>query len=130
MRLLHGTRRMPFQLVILVALATSLQLQAQGTGSPGYPPPGRLVDIGGRKLHRLCSGTGSPMVVLAAGGGAYSIDWALVQPRIATTTRVCSYDRAGLGWSDPGPAEETVEETIDDLHLLLRSAEEKGPFIL
>jgi len=69
-------------------------------------------------------------VILVAGGGAFAIDWALVQPKVARTTRVCSYDRAGLGWSDPGPAEETVEETVDDLHRLLGSAKEKGPYLL
>jgi len=121
---------MRLQLALLITLATSVQLHSQGSASPGYPPPGRLVDIGGRKLHLLCSGAGSPTVILAAGGGAFSIDWALVQPKVAGTTRVCSYDRAGLGWSDPGPAEETVEETISDLHRLLESAGEKGPFIL
>jgi pimeloyl-ACP methyl ester carboxylesterase len=121
---------MRFQLALAFALAISAQSHAQGSASPGYPPPGRLVDIGGRKLHLFCSGQGSPTIILAAGGGAFSIDWALVQPKVAGTTRVCSYDRAGLGWSDPGPAEETVEETVGDLHLLLRSAGEKGPFIL
>lgn len=93
-------------------------------------PPGRLVDVGGRKLHILCSGKGAPTVVLVAGGGAYSIDWALVQPKVAERTRVCSYDRAGLGWSDPGPADETIEQTVADLHALLRAAGEKGPYVL
>src|SRR5207245_5039100 len=94
------------------------------------PPPGRLVDIGGRKLHLQCSGKGSPTVILMAGGGAYSIDWALVQPKVAKSTRVCSYDRAGLAWSDPGPADETVEQTIGDLHALLRAAGDTGPSLL
>jgi pimeloyl-ACP methyl ester carboxylesterase len=89
-----------------------------------------MFDIGGRKLHLDCTGTGAPIVVLVAGGDAYSIDWHLVQPRIAEQTRVCSYDRAGLGWSDPGPADETVEQTIADLHSLLGVAGEKGPFVL
>ncbi len=96
----------------------------------GYPPPGRLIDIGGRRLHIDCTGAGSPTVVLVAGGGAYSIDWSLVQPTIAATTRVCSYDRAGLGWSDSGPADETVEQTLSDLHALLAAAGEQPPFIL
>lgn len=95
-----------------------------------YPPPGRLVDIGSRKLHILSSGNGSPTVILVAGGQAFSIDWALVQARIDSTTRVCSYDRAGLAWSDPGPADETVEQTIRDLHALLRAGGEKGPYLL
>ena len=98
--------------------------------SKSYPPPGRLIDIGGRKLHLYCTGKGSPTVILMAGGGAYSIDWALVQPRIAENTRVCSFDRAGLGWSDSGPAEETVEETVGDLHTLLHAAGENEPFVL
>lgn len=95
-----------------------------------YPPPGKRVNIGGRKLHILCSGKGSPTIVLVAGGGAVSIDWNLVQTRIDSTTRVCSYDRAGLGWSDSAYADETVEETVNDLHLLLKKAGEKPPYIL
>jgi pimeloyl-ACP methyl ester carboxylesterase len=65
-----------------------------------------------------------------AGGGAFSIDWALIQPSITDKTRVCSYDRAGLSWSDSGPADETVEQTIADLHTLLRAAGEKGQYLL
>jgi pimeloyl-ACP methyl ester carboxylesterase len=95
-----------------------------------YPPPGKLIDIGGRKLHLNCTGNGSPAVILVAGGGAFSIDWALVQPEVSQKTRVCSYDRAGLAWSDPGPADETVEQTVSDLHVLLQAAGEKGPFVL
>jgi pimeloyl-ACP methyl ester carboxylesterase len=95
-----------------------------------YPPPGRLIDVGGRKLHLHCTGQGKPTVILVAGGGAFSIDWTLVQTPLAGTTRVCSYDRAGLGWSDPGPAQETVEETVEDLHALVRAAGESGPFVL
>ena len=69
-------------------------------------------------------------MILVAGGGAFSIDWALVQPKVAHSTRVCSYDRAGLAWSDPGPADETVEQTIHDLHALLRAAHEEPPYLL
>lgn len=95
-----------------------------------YPPSGRLIDVGGRKLHIHCTGSGSPTVVLVAGGGAYAIDWSLVQPRVAESTRVCAYDRAGLGWSDPGPADETVEQTVSDLRGLLQASGEKGPYVL
>jgi len=93
-------------------------------------PPGRMIDIGGRRVHLLCSGSGGPTVILVAGGSAYSIDWALVQPRVALGGRVCSYDRAGLAWSDTGPADETVEQTSSDLHALLRSSGERGPYVL
>src|SRR3954471_24802761 len=68
------------------------------------PPPGRMVDVGGRRLHLLCSGSGSPTVVLEAGASAFAIDWTLVQNEIAGTNRVCSYDRAGSGWSDSSTA--------------------------
>lgn len=110
---------------ILVSVAAVPHGQAQG-----YPSSGRLIDVGARQLHIHCTGSGSPTVVLVAGGGAYAIDWALVQPRVAETTRVCSYDRAGLGPSDPGPADETVEQTISDLRSLLQKAGEQGPYVL
>ena len=64
------------------------------------PPPGRLVDIGGRRLHVNCTGSGLPTVVREAGASSFAIDWSLVQPEVARSTRVCSYDRAGSGWSD------------------------------
>ena len=117
-------------LLALVLPAIAAQLHSQGHVSQAYPPPGRLVDVGGRKLHINCSGNGSPTAILMAGGGAFSIDWALVQPTVAENTRVCSFDRAGLAWSDPGPADETVEQTIGDLHALVRAAGEKGPYLL
>jgi pimeloyl-ACP methyl ester carboxylesterase len=95
-----------------------------------YKPEGRMVAVGNRKLHINCTGQGSPTVILVAGGGAYSIDWALVQPSLAQHIRVCSYDRAGLAWSDPGPADETDEQTVSDLHTLLQNAGEKAPYVL
>jgi pimeloyl-ACP methyl ester carboxylesterase len=122
--------RAKLSVIAALVATTQLAIQGQGQRSQGYAAPGRLVDIGGRKLHLLCSGSGSPTVILVAGGGAFSIDWALVQPKVGIDTRVCSYDRAGLAWSDPGPAEETVEQTIADLHALLISAGEKGPYLL
>ena len=70
------------------------------------PPPGQLVDIGGSKLHIHCSGSGSPVVILEAGFPGSSLDWALVQPSAAQFTRVCSYDRAGFGWSGAGSSRE------------------------
>jgi pimeloyl-ACP methyl ester carboxylesterase len=116
------------RLAVIVVLVVAVQSCAQKPQQS--PPPGQLIDIGGRKLHLYCTGTGSPTVLLMAGGGAFSIDWALVQPKVAEKTRVCSYDRAGLAWSDPGPADETVEQTISDLHLLLNKSGEKGPYLL
>ena len=116
-------------LALLLLVLPALPLST-GPATYQYPPPGRMVDVGGRKLHLHCSGKGSPTVILVAGGSAFSIDWALVQPRVGEITRVCSYDRAGLAWSDSGPADETVEQTVADLHTLLRAAKEKGPYVL
>jgi pimeloyl-ACP methyl ester carboxylesterase len=108
----------------ILALAPSLYGQ-----TPDYQPPGRMVDVEGRSMHIHCSGSGNPTVVLEGGGGAFAIDWALVQPQLAASTSVRSYDRAGLGWSDRGPAYETDEQTVSDLHNLLQAAGEKGPFV-
>src|SRR5687767_1517818 len=72
-------------------------------------PPGKLIDIGGRKLHINGNGRGAPTVVLEAGASSYAIDWSLVQPEIARITRVCSYDRAGYGWSEKSNHPETPE---------------------
>ncbi len=115
---------------VIIAVLAVTELSGEVQQPQRYEPPGRLIDIGGRKLHLHCAGTGSPTVILVAGGGAFSIDWALVQPKVAENTRVCSYDRAGLAWSDPGPADETVEQTIGDLHAVLKAAGEKAPFLL
>ena len=114
---------------IVLGLAAVLSAVMHGQET-NYSAPGRLVDVGGRKLHMHCTGTGSPTVVLEGGGGAFAIDWALVQPRVAESTRVCSYDRAGLGWSDRGPAYEVVEQIVSDLHGGLQAAGEKGPYVL
>jgi pimeloyl-ACP methyl ester carboxylesterase len=88
------------------------------------------VDIGGRKLHLNCSGRGTPAVVIENGSGSFSVDWALVQPEVAKVTTVCAYDRAGDAWSEAGPARGSIEQTLDDLHLLLRKAQIRPPYVL
>jgi pimeloyl-ACP methyl ester carboxylesterase len=93
-----------------------------------YPPPGRLVDIGGRNLHVYEVGAGSPTVILESGLAASSLSWRIVQEEIAKFTRVISYDRAGLGWSDPAPAQPTLARLVSDLHGLLRTV--PPPYIL
>jgi len=97
---------------------------------PAPIPPGRLIDIGGRRLHLNCSGNGSPTIVAENGLGAFSSDWALVQPEVSKFTRFCSYDRAGYAWSDNGPALDMVEETADDLRMLLRRSGVEPPYVL
>ncbi len=97
-----------------------------------YPPPGRMVDIGGHRLHIQCDGPAgaSPTVILETGGNAFSAAWGLIQPEVAKLTRVCSYDRAGLGWSDSGPSPRIAETAAQELHRLLQNAERTGPFVL
>ena len=94
--------------------------------------PGTLLDIdNGRRLHLLCAGQGGPTVVLEAGASAFAIDWTLVQKEIAKSHRVCSYDRAGMGWSDPLPADAIAAEyDTPDLHKLLAAAKEAPPYVL
>jgi pimeloyl-ACP methyl ester carboxylesterase len=98
-----------------------------------YPPPGELVDIGGRRLHIQISGdapVSAPTVILEAGLAATSLSWASVQPLIGNFARVASYDRAGLGWSDDAVAPATARNAADDLHLLLGRAGLPAPYIL
>ncbi|MGO4343489.1 alpha/beta fold hydrolase [Pedococcus sp. 2YAF34] len=117
---------------VMVAAGVGGLLQA-ASGDPrtaAGPAPGRLVDVGGYRLHLHCTGTGAPTVVLLNGLGETSPQWARIRPQVATTTRVCAYDRAGQGWSDdsPNPADATTAAT--DLHKLLAAAGETGPFVL
>ncbi|HYO80056.1 MAG TPA: alpha/beta hydrolase [Bryobacteraceae bacterium] len=93
------------------------------------PPTGELVDVGGRRLHLDCKGSGSPTVVVENGGGSFSVEWALFQPEIAKHTRICTYDRAGYAWSDPGPVVDGIEQITDDLRLLLRTARIQPPYV-
>jgi pimeloyl-ACP methyl ester carboxylesterase len=95
-----------------------------------YHPPGQLVDVGGYRLHLYCIGAGSPTVILEAGGGNPWLSWYKVQPRVAQFTRVCAYDRAGLGWSDPSPKPRTTKVIAEELHRLLQNAGIDGPLVL
>lgn len=93
-------------------------------------PPGRLIDVGGYRLHLNCQGEGTPAVILDAALGASSISWSLVQPEIACVTRVCAADRAGLGWSDAGPMPRTAGRVADELRVLLERAGIAPPYVL
>jgi hypothetical protein len=92
-----------------------------------YPPPGQLIDVGGYKLHLYCTGEGSPTVILDAMGPGWSVYWSQVQPEIAKVTRVCSYDRAGFGWSDSGRLPRIGRRMADELHQLLTNGGISGP---
>ncbi len=110
-----------------IALSACFALAA----TPAEPKPlGKLVDLGGHRLHVYCTGQGSPTVVVENGLGDFSIDWALVQSRVSGFTRICTYDRAGYAWSDPGPKPCTFGQLNLELHDALSKLGEKGPFVL
>jgi pimeloyl-ACP methyl ester carboxylesterase len=120
--------------VAILLLAGSLyQFISTRRDNHKYPPPGKLVDVGGYRLHLFCAGSkhpNEPTVVLDAGLGDCSLIWSLVQSQIAGFTEVCSYDRAGLGWSDPGPEPRTSRVMVEELHTLLHNAGVEGPYVL
>ncbi len=95
-----------------------------------HPAPGRLVDIGGYRLHLHCLGKGSPTVVFESGLGGYSLDWVLVQKPVSDFTRACAYDRSGLGWSDTGPLPRSPKQIAGELHRLLATAPIAPPYVL
>ena len=106
-------------------------LAVVGWAVPVDPQPvGELISIGSRKLHIRCTGIGSPTVIVENGGAAFSFDWALVQGEVARFTRICTYDRAGYAWSDPGPEFDTFDQASDDLHQLLANVGVEGPYVL
>jgi pimeloyl-ACP methyl ester carboxylesterase len=117
-------------IVLLVAVGASYEAIMAAGDDTRYPAPGQRVDVGGYRLHVHCVGEGSPTVVLDAGLGGFSLDWNLVQPELAATTRVCAYDRAGYGWSDPSPKPRTPSQIADELHTLLVNAGIQGPYVL
>jgi pimeloyl-ACP methyl ester carboxylesterase len=122
----------------MVGLSLALPAAAQRQASqqspvddPAYTRPQQLVDIGGgRRLNLYCRGAGAPTVVFDAGLGDSSVAWALVQPAIAKKTRACSYDRAGLGFSDAAKRPSDAKSDAEDLHALLHAAHIAPPYIL
>ena len=114
---------------IAAGLAAGAQLMASPV-APGSAVPGRLVDVGGYRLHIYCVGEGVPTIIFDSGVGGFSLEWSRVQNVLARRTRVCSYDRAGYGWSDPGPLPRTSKRITRELHTLLERAGVAGPYIV
>ena len=120
-----GNFSLCFLLVVAAPIATLAQTSPTAVASPA--PIGKLIDVGGYRVHLYCTGTGSPTVVIV--GAGYSFDWGLVQPEVAKFTQVCSYDHSGTAWSDPGP-KDSCSLRVSEVHTALKNAGIPGPYIL
>lgn len=117
-------------LVLLAVAGAAWQAIATRRIERQHPPPGRLVDVGGHRLHVHVRGAGSPTVVIDAGLSGASFDWETVAGGIASFAQVCTYDRAGYGWSDSGPRPRTSQRVVEELRVLLRKAGLEPPYLL
>jgi len=137
--MMHGSRHkasvrtlrsVPWSVLFTFFLFAAVFLRPARAEIDPINPPGQLVDIGGYRLHIRCEGEGSPAVIMDAGLGGLSLEWLSVQRFLKHYTQVCSYDRAGYGWSDPGPQPRTSSMIADELFQLLLRASVRGPYIL
>jgi len=94
------------------------------------PAPGKLVVVNGRSQHLNCLGRGAPTVLIDAGNGSFSLEWTPIQQQLSLTTRVCTFDRPGYGWSEPGPDPRDGAQVVAELHELLAAAGEAPPYVL
>jgi pimeloyl-ACP methyl ester carboxylesterase len=117
---------------MVIGVLAGAVYQMVGTRRDGkrYPPPGRLVDVGGHRLHLFECGQGGPTILLEAGLMSTVLSWSGLQRELSRSFRVVSYDRAGLGWSDVGPMPRTAERIVDELHTLLGRAGIPPPYVL
>jgi pimeloyl-ACP methyl ester carboxylesterase len=115
---------------VVLAQPNSTPTTAEDPRFLPYVQPGQLVDIGGRRINLHCAGSGSPTVILMAGLFSWSVVWYKTQPVIAQRTRVCAFDRAAYGFSDPAPRPQILSEVVDDLHAALKAGPIPGPYVL
>ncbi len=114
----------------LVAVGVVYQMVGARRLAGRHARPGRLIDVGGHRLHAVCRGEGTPIVLLESGIAASSLSWTLVQPEVATFTRVCAYDRAGLAWSDLASSPRTFDRIVQELRAVLMDIAPRGPYVL
>lgn len=118
-------------IALLLATGYAYELLSAARDARRFDPPGEMVDVGGYRLNILCKGDGPrPTVVMEAGGGVGAIGYLAVQDEIARFARVCSYDRAGLGWSEPAPSPRSFDAYARELDALLEGALVPGPYVL
>jgi pimeloyl-ACP methyl ester carboxylesterase len=115
--------------LLLLAIGYVYEWIGERRDSRLNPAPGRLISVGDHRLHLLCKGSAGPVVVIEQGAGELSKFWWPVQDEIAKFAQVCTYDRAGYGWSEPGPLGGTIEDRTRELHTLLSRAGVQGLFI-
>ena len=132
--LVRWTVRVGLALVIVlcVALVTAWAYEsvAETLDAGRYPPPGIMVSVGGHKLDLFCEGTGTPTVVMEMGSGEPAALFRPIQDKVAELTRACSYDRAGIGWSEANPGLHTIQDRAAELYTVLRNANVAGPYVL
>ncbi|MEO6142675.1 MAG: alpha/beta hydrolase [Dermatophilaceae bacterium] len=129
----RARRWLLYPLIALLALASvsgGYETVREAMDANAYPMPGRLIDVGGHRLHLHCTGSGSPTVVLQPGGGDFSSVMGWIAPAVASDTRVCVYDRAGRGWSEPADGPQDAAKIATDLHTLLQRGDVPGPYVL
>lgn len=131
----RGARAWISRILIALVLVLGVGLRIAGASAKSNlakqnPAPGQLLDVVGYKMHIYCTGQGTPTVILLAGLDDFSIVWSLVQPQVAKFTRVCSYDRSGLGWSEARPDPRTSENMVRELHTLLVKAQVATPYVM
>ena len=134
-RQLHsrGGRWLLYPVIATLALASiggGLETLGEAADAKAYPMPGQLIDVGGHRLHLSCTGSGTPTVVLEPGGGGMSSILGWIAPAVARDTRVCVYDRAGRGWSEPADTAQDGAQIATDLHRLLQRGHVPGPYVL
>lgn len=117
-------------IVIVAIVGTIYESRAARAARAQHPAPGELVAVNGRQMHIHCAGEGSPTVILDAGQGGWSIAWTEIMPQISTSTRVCAYDRAGYGWSEPADDARSPQDIADDLAALFDAATIDGPYVI
>jgi pimeloyl-ACP methyl ester carboxylesterase len=117
-------------LVGLLAIGFGYERLMAAGDARSFPAPGQMLSVDGYAMHLNCAGEGSPTVVMDAGLGGWSMDWTEVQPSVARSTRVCTYDRPGMGWSSPRPEPQDAQHAVAELRNLLISANIDGPLVL
>jgi pimeloyl-ACP methyl ester carboxylesterase len=116
--------------VLLLAALSINQNVALARTRKLFPARGKLIKVESHLMHIDCQGVGSPTVVIDVGNSSFSIEWTLIQKELSQTTRVCTFDRPGYGWSEPGPLPRDGARVVSELHQLLQASGEKGPFLL